>query len=159
MNEQKQIELLRSLCDEYGLTMTYNINGHVQIKSCRLIVNYYPFSKDKTAYVAGTKKGITGCSNLQVIKMALTQPKIIDAKVKRANPNRYKREKMRLIKKNPNCHWCDILLTIETATIEHIIPLKRGGLDNANNITIACKTCNQSRGHDMPELKQGVFTK
>ena len=74
------------------------------------------------------------------------------AKVQRKGSNSYKKARRRLLKKHPFCHWCNTLLTEETATLEHIIPLKRGGLDNDNNRTLACEPCNQERGHDMPEI-------
>ena len=43
--------------------------------------------------------------------------------------------------------------TSMTDQIDHRIPLKRGGLDNASNFVLAHKTCNHARGHDMPEVK------
>jgi 5-methylcytosine-specific restriction endonuclease McrA len=45
-------------------------------------------------------------------------------------------------------------LTLDTSTMDHVIPLHRGGLDNANNRVLACEPCNSKRGHDMPELKR-----
>ena len=44
-------------------------------------------------------------------------------------------------------------LTEETATIEHYVPLGLGGLDNRNNMVLACDPCNSERGCSMKELK------
>jgi len=44
-------------------------------------------------------------------------------------------------------------LTKETATLDHVIPISRGGLNNANNYVIACEPCNSERGNNMPEVK------
>ena len=33
------------------------------------------------------------------------------------------------------------------ATRDHVIPLKRGGADNMSNLVMACKRCNELKGH------------
>lgn len=44
------------------------------------------------------------------------------------------------------CHYCQKLLTVRTATRDHLIPLSRGGSDDIGNITPACRYCNGSKG-------------
>ena len=44
------------------------------------------------------------------------------------------------------CCWCNGHLTIESATIEHIIPLSRGGTNELRNLDMACIPCNTARG-------------
>jgi hypothetical protein len=34
-----------------------------------------------------------------------------------------------------------------SATLEHIIPLREGGLDDPTNLAVACKICNEWKGH------------
>ena len=46
-----------------------------------------------------------------------------------------------------NCMYCGATLTLETATIEHIVPLAGNGLDDLRNMTLACATCNREAGH------------
>ena len=127
-------------------------DGHIQLKGL-LLVNYHPNSKNRTAYVAGTRKGIKNVTNEQAIKMTFTPPDKDNLKVKRRKS--YRKQKDIMLAKKPYCHWCDCKLTKETATIEHIVPLAKGGLNNMNNYALACEKCNRERGCNMPELKKG----
>jgi len=130
-------------------------NGHVQIKG-NLLVNYYPDSKDRTAYVAGTREGFKHVGHKQAVTMALKIP-VIKKNNKPRKSNRKRR--MKLLANSPYCYWCiqkgsETKLTLETSTADHVIPLHRGGLDNMNNIVLSCEPCNTERGHDMPEIKR-----
>ena len=49
------------------------------------------------------------------------------------------------------CHWgihvsCPRILTDETATRDHIIPLSKGGTNYIDNIVPSCRSCNSSKG-------------
>lgn len=146
-----EINLIQQ-CKDFGLELISKPNGHYQIKG-HLLVNYYPFSKQKTAYVAGTKNGKKFASIKEAVEMALTAPDKVakNDQDKRGKNNRKKRAA--LIKKGvTSCFWCNEPLTLDNSTLEHKIPLARGGLDNANNRTLACHDCNNGRGHNMPEL-------
>jgi len=44
-----------------------------------------------------------------------------------------------------NCYLCGKLLTIKTTTIDHVIPLSKGGFHCPNNAKIACLKCNQKK--------------
>lgn len=46
---------------------------------------------------------------------------------------------------NPCCWYCGLKLTIETSTLDHVVPRSKGGL-NSNNTVLACKTCNAEKG-------------
>lgn len=125
-------------------------NGHIQLKG-PLLVNYYPLSKNRSAYVAGTTKKVTGVDYKAAVDMCFKAPVCNGKKDKRSGNSRQKRRA--LLKKGiKNCYWCKKPLTLDTSTLEHKIPLARGGLDNANNRTLACKKCNEARADDMPEL-------
>ncbi len=41
------------------------------------------------------------------------------------------------------CHWCPVLLTYETATVDHEPPLASGG--SPRQAVLACDACNQRR--------------
>ena len=57
-----------------------------------------------------------------------------------------KEKKLRLLKRDGNqCRYCSIVLTIETATVDHVIPLSKGGKDSLDNLVLACKPCNNDK--------------
>ncbi|MEH2070050.1 MAG: HNH endonuclease [Nostoc sp.] len=49
------------------------------------------------------------------------------------------------------CFWCGHNLTPETLTIDHYIPLSKGGSNKIKNLRLACNGCNNKRGNAMPE--------
>lgn len=55
----------------------------------------------------------------------------------------------RLWRDDPHeCWWCHTpFATPEDATIDHLIPVARGGTYAATNTVLACSSCNQARGH------------
>lgn len=140
---------LKNLANSRGIEITIKPNGHVQIHG-KLLVNYYPLSKKKTAYIASTRKGVHNTTPKEAIRMSMKPPKCTKTPAKR---KKTKSIKQKLFAKSHFCHWCQKELTMETATIDHVIPLKRGGLDHQMNMVLACEPCNQERGHSMPELK------
>ena len=144
------LQKLFDLAVKHNCTIFIRTNGHIQIKG-KLLVNYYPFSMNQSAYVAGTKCGKNQVSFEHAFKMANNPPDLIDKKVKR-KPS-YKKIRERMLSKSNKCFWCEKKLTIESSTIDHVIPLSRGGLDNNNNRVLSCPECNQSRGNAMPELE------
>lgn len=148
---------LRKEAEKAGLSVVKKSDMHYQITGGALLVNYYPTSKKKTAHVAGTKKGIRHVTPAEAVAMANKAPKKVSGKKKR---KQHKSLKGRMFKKQKGlCCWCSLLMVMTSddndplqATIEHVIPLARGGLDNANNIKIAHKKCNNERSCDMPEI-------
>lgn len=147
---------LQRVCEFHQIELVDKGNGHYQICG-PLLVNYYPLSKRRTAYVAGTTEGRAGVDPNQAVKMCYSAPKGGGKKANRSGNNLRRKRHLWYKKKVRNCHWCEIPLTLkpncrQTATLEHIIPLARGGLNNLNNMTLACEPCNRERGSDMPEL-------
>ncbi len=143
---------LSALAESKGVEYIDCGDGHIQLKGI-MTVNYYPDSKFKTAYINGMKGSIKNVSESKAVELAINIPK--KQTVTDERKRSYRREKVKLLKKNPFCHWCKKELTRETATIEHIIPLGLGGINNMNNYKLACEPCNIERGCDMPELKKG----
>jgi len=141
---------MQALAEKLNVKVIHKGGGHVQFVG-KLTVNYYPDSRKRTAYIKGTKKGIHNISFNMAMKMANRVPPI---KVNRNGRKHHKELKKQLLLKKPFCEWCNCKLEQETATLEHVIPLGRGGLDNPNNITLACKPCNDERGNNMPEMEE-----
>ena len=46
-----------------------------------------------------------------------------------------------------NCHWCDRMLTSRTMTLDHVIPISKGGANCLNNFVLACQPCNRMRSN------------
>ena len=47
------------------------------------------------------------------------------------------------------CHWCLELLTLESVSVDHLLPLSLGGDSQPENLTHSCKPCNFARGNLM----------
>jgi len=159
--QQRNLETaLRDAAAERGATVSLHGNGHFQIKGA-LLVNYYPFAKKSTAYVAGTTHGKHRATPQEAVAMAFRAPPVADAghKDERGNAARYQRWKRKMWKAGyRDCFWCHQPMNRNVGqplqmTLDHKIPLARGGLDNPNNWVPAHAKCNHDRGHDMPELQ------
>lgn len=50
------------------------------------------------------------------------------------------------------CHWCEILLQPDAATIDHLVPRSRGGSDHETNLVASCAPCNVERADSFPPL-------
>lgn len=45
----------------------------------------------------------------------------------------------------PVCPYCCVAMTPETATIDHIVPISKGGQHTAENLAAVCKKCNRAK--------------
>lgn len=122
-------------------------NGHFQIMG-RVMVNYYPMSKRKSAYISGTTKAVLGVEIKQAFELSQRLPEGLPVAKRKSS---YRKIKSKMLKKSVKCHWCGGILNAATATIDHVVPLSRGGLDHHNNRVLCCYNCNQKRGNSMPE--------
>jgi len=49
------------------------------------------------------------------------------------------------------CFYCGKELTLKTMTIDHFVPLSKGGKHEIENLRICCRTCNTSKGAKLYE--------
>lgn len=72
---------------------------------------------------------------------------------------RREREKSRELRKSRwwqnrlaqgRCHWCGGVFPATELTMDHIIPLSRGGKASRNNVAPACKQCNSNKKYLLP---------
>jgi 5-methylcytosine-specific restriction endonuclease McrA len=101
----------------------------------------------------------------------LANPDVIDLKnrireYKQSHPDlaqkqpKIHRKKLKTHKKltgGEKCAYCGVKLSTYTATLDHVIPLSRGGSDEPRNLVWCCKKCNYSKGNKLPYewLKEG----
>jgi len=57
------------------------------------------------------------------------------------------------------CFYCDELLDINEASIDHIIPRAKGGKDELDNLVVCCKYANHAFGDCSPKQKMLVIKK
>ena len=50
------------------------------------------------------------------------------------------------------CQYCDIDLSYSTATIDHVLPISKGGGTSFENVVTSCQPCNSSKGNDLTPL-------
>jgi len=48
------------------------------------------------------------------------------------------------------CHWCNASFPPEELTMDHVIPLVRGGKSTRNNLVPCCKECNSRKKFLLP---------
>lgn len=45
------------------------------------------------------------------------------------------------------CYHCEQRFSKDELTMDHLLPLARGGKTTKKNVVVACKSCNSSKGH------------
>lgn len=140
---------LERLAKQHGVTVTVRANGHVQARGS-ILVNWYPNSRKAVMYVAGTVKGVEHATPMQVIDAAIGKhlPKIPTVERRKS----YTHAKLELWRRDPHCYWCRVELSQDAATVDHRIPLSRGGLNCGNNYVLSCHPCNNARGNSIPRM-------
>ncbi|MDY0300897.1 MAG: HNH endonuclease [Trichlorobacter sp.] len=48
------------------------------------------------------------------------------------------------------CHWCQGSFAVDELTMDHIVPVTRGGKSSRNNVVPACKECNNRKKYLLP---------
>lgn len=56
-----------------------------------------------------------------------------------------------LLKQDYRCYWCGDDISGGSHTVDHYIPLVKGGSNGPENLVGACRTCNFSKGAKLPE--------
>ena len=49
-----------------------------------------------------------------------------------------------------NCHYCGKKFPREELTIDHIVPISRGGRSTRGNMVVCCRSCNQAKKYLTP---------
>ena len=142
-----------------GLTARDCGHGHWQVTGGAFVVNCWPWAKGgATVHVAKTNKGRkvpVGACAAACVQMATALPPVQPCRWDKTERLRESRRIRRRLHKTygDKCHWCAAPLTLNESTLDHVVPLARGGTNGHDNLRLACAACNHDRGHDMPELK------
>ena len=48
------------------------------------------------------------------------------------------------------CHWCGGSFARDELTMDHIVPIARGGKGSRNNVVPCCKECNSNKKYMLP---------
>ncbi len=57
------------------------------------------------------------------------------------------------------CHYCGQKFAPRELTMDHIVPLVRGGKSTKGNVVPACKECNTKKKHELPFAWEAVESK
>lgn len=49
------------------------------------------------------------------------------------------------------CHWCGEKFSIDKLTLDHLIPISKGGPDTKDNLVPCCMECNRKKHAKLPE--------
>lgn len=157
MQQKTTATILAEFAREANVTVSQPALGHFQLRG-KLLVNYWPDSKKKRAHVDGTVSSKTNVTPREAVIMTFTKPeRVRKGEKKDFRDDNYVSDRKNLLQKSNKCHWCGQILIFRTSTLDHRVPLNRGGLDNACNFVLACMDCNALRGDDMPEIDGHVF--
>lgn len=72
---------------------------------------------------------------------------------------RRERAKARELRRSPwwkrrlaegKCHWCEQRFPAAELTMDHVVPLVRGGRSTKDNLVPSCKECNNKKKHSLP---------
>lgn len=68
------------------------------------------------------------------------------AKVREAKKSRWWQQKT----SSGKCHYCGGVFKFKDLTMDHVVPLARGGTTSPGNVVPSCKACNKGKGVDTP---------
>ena len=61
---------------------------------------------------------------------------------RRYNSSYYQKTRLQVLQRDYNtCHYCGL----EATTVDHLIPISKGGTDEASNMVACCTQCNSSK--------------
>jgi 5-methylcytosine-specific restriction endonuclease McrA len=64
-----------------------------------------------------------------------------------SNSTQWKKIRRRILARDGFvCQWCGL----EADTVDHIVPVAKGGTDHDENLVAACRRCNYSKKDSMP---------
>jgi 5-methylcytosine-specific restriction endonuclease McrA len=57
------------------------------------------------------------------------------------------------------CWYCGNSLTIDTLTVDHVLPVAEGGSNDPQNLVPSCKSCNSKKKHKSMEEFRAIMSR
>ena len=143
------------LCSNVKQREYNNVNREKISKDCKI---YYKANKDYIATYIKKWRAVNrekvssynkNWSNKNPVKVSANKRNYRARKAK-AEGSHTVEDVSNIISKQKNlCFWCNTEL--EEIHIDHLIPLIKGGKNDANNLVASCPSCNCSKGSKLPE--------
>lgn len=51
-----------------------------------------------------------------------------------------------------HCYYCRARLTVDSSTLDHVVPRALGGSNSLHNLRLACPTCNARKADKPPHV-------
>jgi len=98
---------------------------------------------------------IASCSGpvIKGVNVSICQPEIIVCSIYNTIPKNNLKLTRRnlLVRDNFTCQYCGCRVTSRDATIDHVLPRSRGGLNLWENLVISCIDCNVGKANKTPQ--------
>jgi 5-methylcytosine-specific restriction endonuclease McrA len=94
-------------------------------------------------------------NKINTVSLEVPVPEIIVLTMYGDIPNKtikFSKENL-LMRDDHKCVYCQTELDMNSATIDHVVPVCKGGKTTWENCVIACKSCNHEKGHQLPTGK------
>ncbi len=140
-----RFETFLKKCQQKGLQAKECSPWHWQVLGGKFLVNYFHGKNGASIHLGKTNHSIAGSDEL-AIKYANELPKIEPSKRKYSGYSKYKK---RLFRKSNICSICKKGMNYEDASIDHIIPISKGGMNNPANYQLTHAHCNSQKGDNV----------
>ena len=142
MSNCVRFETFQKKCQVAGLTAKECSLYHWQVLGGKFLVNYFHGKRGASVHIGKTNHAIAGTDEV-AIRSANHLPGGIDESKRKYGG--YKKYKKRLWAKSRLCALCKIGMTFEDASVDHIIPISRGGMNNPANYQLTHRECNSMK--------------
>lgn len=145
MRDAVIFETFQKKCINAGLTAKECSPFHWQVLGGKFLVNYFHGKRGTSIHIGKTNQSIPGSDEMAII----SANKLPEIEGSNRKCNGYKKYKNRLYEKLKLCTLCHKSMTFKEASVDHIIPISKGGLNNPNNYQLTHEECNKRKGNSV----------